>query len=246
MNVRGAFVWSGLTSTPTGSVDLTRAQVGALVDDLDSWPAPGQLRLSGFSYNRLGDNAEGNPHRRLEWIRRQPGYNPGPYRQLATVYRSAGHEREARIILIALQHDLRTRGHLAWYARAWNVFMGVTIGHGYRTVRAALVLPILYAVSVLLVSVAALHNDMLPIHASPGQAVTSATCTSRYPCLSRWIYPVDAVIPIFNLHQAEYWEPDAHTNWGHATRDWLYVATILGWAATTLLVVAFTGLARND
>jgi hypothetical protein len=47
---------------------------------------------------------------------------------------------------------------------------------------------------------------------------------------------------VVNLHQADYRQLEAHKEEGHLARDWLYVATALGWAATTLLVAAFTGL----
>jgi hypothetical protein len=40
------------------------------------------------------------------------GYRPQPYQQLAAVRRAAGHDADARDILIAQQQDLRERGEL--------------------------------------------------------------------------------------------------------------------------------------
>jgi hypothetical protein len=246
ITVHNSFIWARLAAAPKGIVDLTNAHVGQLEDDTASWPASGKLRIVGFSYDRLSDEAESDPQVRLRWIQLQPGYSPQPYRQLADVYRNAGKESCARTILIAKQQDLRTRGKLPRYSSIWNAFMGATIGHGYRTLRAALLLPALYVISVLLIGYAGRHSDMLAVHSTSRHIVSSASCTSHYPCLSVLAYPVDYVIPILNLHQAEYWQPNAHTFWGHVARDWLFFATALGWVATTLLVSAVTGLARND
>jgi hypothetical protein len=182
MAVHDVFIWARLVTAPNGTVDLTNAHVGLMEDDQASWPAKGKLSIVGFSYDRLSDKAENDPHKRLEWIRRQRRYSPQPYLQLADVYRSAGQESCARTILIAKQRDLRTRGKLPPYSRAWNAFLGLAIGHGYRTWRAALVLPVLYLISVLLICAAAGRSDMLPVQAKSAHAVSSATCTSSYPC----------------------------------------------------------------
>jgi hypothetical protein len=246
VNVTGAFVWAGLASEPQGRLDLTRAHVGELCDDRASWPGAGDLRINGFTYDHLTSEGKCDAHDRLEWIRRQPGFSPQPYQQLAAMYRQAGQETEARRVLVAQQRDLRKRGQLPPYARAWNAFLGATIGHGYRAWRAALMLPVLYLISVGLVNVTADHNQFTAVRAPIGQTITAAHCRSGYPCLSVWSYPVDSIVPIINFHQGDYWQPDAHRSWGRSTRDWLFIATVLGWAATTLLVVAFTGLARKE
>jgi hypothetical protein len=75
---------------------------------------------------------------------------------------------------------------------------------------------------------------------------TVTQCTNQYPCLSPWSYPIDSVIPVINLHQTEYWQLNAAQTIGRFTRDWLYGTAILGWATTTLLIVAVTGLVRRD
>jgi hypothetical protein len=76
---------------------------------------------------------------------------------------------------------------------------------------------------------------------------TATQCTSNYPCFYPFGYTIDTVIPIINVHQADYWSPDAH-----APAGWLWVvgawgATAAGWAQATLLVAGYTGLcARTD
>ena len=51
---------------------------------------------------------------RMRWIRRSPGYSPQPYEQLASWYRKAGHDDDARRVLLAKQrHRRRTLGPAA-------------------------------------------------------------------------------------------------------------------------------------
>ncbi|HEV7974543.1 hypothetical protein [Amycolatopsis sp.] len=61
------------------------------------------------------------------------GYRAQPYQQLAKVHRAAGHERDARRILIAQQRDLRRRGDIGGpFRRLVHRLSGVLIGYGYR------------------------------------------------------------------------------------------------------------------
>jgi hypothetical protein len=92
------------------------------------------------------------------------------------------------------------------------------------------------------------QHVMVPVGDIAGlRPVPSATqCTSNYPCFYPVGYTVDTVIPLINVHQAEYWGPDGHAAWG-----WLWVgsawgATGLGWALATLLVAGYTGLVRQE
>jgi len=55
----------------------------------------------------------------------------------------------------------------------------------------------------------------------------------------------DTVVPIINLHQADYWRPDAATGWGHFCTWMSWVGTILGWLLVTLAAAGYTGLARH-
>ena len=70
-------------------------------------------------------------------------------------------------------------------------------------------------------------------------------------------YSVDVFIPFINLHQREYWLPNANrgpelepglawarVRWGALLRVYLWFQIVAGWILTTLLVVGVTGLAR--
>jgi hypothetical protein len=243
----------------SGQVNLENAYVGELEDNWTStgdqaqggWPFAGGLRLSGLTYGGLAD---ASVEQRLKWIRSQyQGDKPAsfaaqPYEQLAAMYRQAGQEGEARTVAIARRQDLRKYGKLNWYRKFGNWFLDKTIRYGYQTWRAAVGLAVVF-VAFLALSLVGQHQhvivpvgDTKDLHPVP----TATQCTHKYPCFYPFGYTVDTVIPIINVHQAEYWGPD-----GHASAGWVWVvsawgATAVGWALATLLVAGYTGLVRQD
>ena len=69
--IDGALYWVDITLGPHTMLDLSDARAGALWDDAASWPAAGNLDLTGFVY---GDFSGGpaDADARLEWLHRQP------------------------------------------------------------------------------------------------------------------------------------------------------------------------------
>ena len=65
--VKEAFFWRHIKGL-WGKVDLTNTTVGLFVDDPDSWPNRGDLRLAGFSYEALGSNTNPSYYDRLDWL----------------------------------------------------------------------------------------------------------------------------------------------------------------------------------
>jgi hypothetical protein len=70
-------------------------------------------------------------------------------------------------------------------------------------------------------------------------------CKGNYPCFNPFGYAFDTVVPIINLHQADYWRPDASTFWGDVCRWVSWAGTVLGWLLVTLAAAGYTGLARR-
>jgi len=171
-----------------------------------------------------------------------------PYEELAAMYRERGQDSEAREVAIARRSDLRTYGSLSWYRWFGNWFLDQTIKYGYQTWRAGIGLAIVF-VAFLVLSIIGQHRHVIvPVGSTTGlkPVPTATTCTSDYPCFYPFGYTVDTVIPIINVHQADYWGPDAN-----ASAGWLWVvgawgATAAGWALATLLVAGYTGLVRQD
>jgi hypothetical protein len=248
----------------SGQVNLEDAHVGELEDNWPQageqageqaahgyWPLGGRLRLSGFTYDSLG---KAEVKQRLGWIQSQyqgdkrADFAAQPYEQLADMYRRAGQECEAREVAIARRRDLRTYGNLRPYRKFGNWFLDITIRYGYQTWRAAVLLAVVF-VAFLVLSIVGQHQHVIvPTGDTTGlQSMPTATqCTSNYPCFYPFGYTVDTVIPIINVHQADYWRPN-----GHAPSGWLWVvgawgATAAGWALATLLIAGYTGLVRQS
>jgi hypothetical protein len=245
----------------SGRVNLEGATVGEL-DDWSRrrangyWPTGGLLNLDGFTYGRFRDQ-QATVEQRLAWIRSQYQLPTGsgsaafatqPYEQLAAVYRQAGQDAEARKVAIARRADLRKYGKLNRYRRFGNWFLDWSIKYGYQTWRAAMGLATLFVVFLALSILAQHQHVIVPIGGIDGlHPVPSVTqCMSNYPCFYPVGYTVDTVIPIINVHQADYWGPDGHAPWGWGWVALSGVATGLGWALATLLVAGYTGLVRRD
>ena len=194
--------------------------------------------------------SEGQERRGARRARRQRpyGFAPQPYEQLAKLYQQAGQDREARTVALARRRDLRLYGKLTRYRRTVNWLLDKTIQYGYQTWRAIVGVAVLYA-AVLALFWYAQHRAglIIPVQSIQGlhPKPTAASCTKNYPCFSPVGYAIDTVIPIVNVHQADYWGPNASAQFG-----WFFVyaswaGIVLGWALATLTVAGYTNLVRN-
>lgn len=131
---------------------------------------------------------------RLPWFRRNFGYVPQPYEQLADWYPKIGQTRDARRVLLEKQrHRRRTlhpvgRGHL----------LDATVGYGYRPWLAGMWL---IALPLLGTLVFGTHDPTLvkPSEGGPFQT---------------FVYTLDLLIPIGGLGQRTGWYwTDSGTQW---------------------------------
>jgi len=265
--LRGATIGGELRWEPAtpahGEVNLEGTRAHYLTDmwaaarPLGFWPA-GKLRLAGFTYDGFGDPAQATLKQRLDWIRsqyeNQPSINTAapfttqPYRQLSNVYRQAGQEDEARAVEIAMRRDTRKYGNLTFQRKALNWILDTTIRYGFKTGRALTGILVLYVV-VLLAFLAAQHQGSL-IAASnvnnPALHPTAMQCVTGYPCFYPAGLAFDTVVPIINIHQADFWQVNGHHPYGWAWVLGSWIATALGWFLATLLAVGYSGLARQQ
>ena len=210
-----------LARPPAGTVDLRGAQVSYLHDNEHSWPQ--SVELDGFVYGSIrvavaGERREavGRPDsvaHRLRWIRRSPGYSPQPYEQLASWYRKAGHDDEARRVLLAKQrHRRRT---LRPAARAWGQLLDATVGYGYRPWLAGVWLLVLTLLGTVTFGA---HN---PTRVQAGGG----------PQFQPLVYTLDLLIPIGGLGQRTSWY------WTSGGLQWLaYLLIAFGWVLTTAVI----------
>ena len=238
-----------------GSLWLRNAHVGALVDSKASWPDAGRLHIENLVYDGFGDGAPTKAPERIEWLRLQDPFREQPYEHLKRFYRARGQDTDARAVGIARERDRRRRGDPGPLGWLWSMLLAGTIRYGYMPGLALAWLLAIYLVGLAIFSWAGDSGAFLAVRARPTGSTTtqqappsSAHClaSDAYPCFNAAAYGVDVVIPLLNLRQAEYWQPDPRKSAGNVARYYGWIATPLGWLFATLTVAAFTGLIRKD
>ncbi|GGX00046.1 oxidoreductase [Streptomyces malachitofuscus] len=208
-----------LARPPSGTVDLTGAQVSHLLDNDRSWPDV--VELDGFVYGSVKRDEAGGQRdsvaHRMAWIRRSPGYSPQPYEQLASWYRTAGHDDDARRVLLARQRHRRQTLHPA--ARMWGHLLDVTVGYGYRPWLAGV-----WLFALTLLGTLAFATDS-PNPVKRGEAAPFHSL----------VYTLDLLIPIAGLGQRTAW------HWSNGSLQWLaHLLVAFGWLLTTALIAGVT------
>ena len=229
-----------------------------------------RLRLDGLTYSGFAGANQPDVKQRLQWIRSQ--YRPRlrepwedttayrgqandrgsdfaaqPYQQLVRAYQQVGKDVEARTAAIALRRDRRKRGHLTWYRKVFDWLLDFFIGYGYQTWRAVAALAGLFGIVLILMLVAEQNNafeaaqNATLLHPAP----SATRCEDSYPCFSPLGYTIDTVIPLINVHQVDYWAPNADSSWGLACVYATYAGTALGWLFATLALAGATGIVRR-
>jgi len=211
---------------PEGEVDLTNAQVGFFLDEEATWPT--SLAVRGFIYDALYERTPISVTARLRWLDRDPaGYAPQPYEQLVAVYRRAGRDEDARKVAIARQRA--RRGVLKLPGKVWNSLLRWTVGYGYRTWQAGGWLLRLLVVGAAIFA-----------WAYPGDMALAKKQGDPLPAFQPWVYSLDVLLPVVNLHQEEFWIPQGVARW------WAWFSILAGWLLTTMVIAALTGLLKKD
>jgi hypothetical protein len=245
-----SLIWQKVTLENEASVEIS-GTVGALTDDAQSWPAPGKLKLDGFTYGLLQGGSL-NADSRLQWLYLQPYFRLQPYRQLAKVLRANGDDEGAnRVLVVAEDRRYAAGGRL----KAWlGTFLNVTVGYGHRPLRTigwSLVVVVIGWAIVWVAKKAAVMRQTWPENTPLREEL-------RYQSLHPLLYSLDVFLPFVNLHQEHYWWPDADASgdWvllnhrfvvrGSIVQYYLWLQIISGWLLSAILVAGVTGLLRND
>lgn len=191
---------------PVGVVDLSHTRVGVLRDDPGTWPRA--LLLEGFLYDSVHPVLPAE--RRLPWLDREPtGFAPQPYEQLAVNYQQHGRDADARTVLLAKQR--RVRRTLAWPARAWSILQDVTVGYGYRPLRAVGLLAAFFAIGTV-------------VFATWPPAPTGE---GKPPDFQPAVYTLDLRLPVVDFGQERAFSP-------HGGMQWIVVVLVsAGWLLAT-------------
>ena len=242
--------------------------VRKLVDDAECWPKAGMLFLDGFQYEEI---AYGSPmvwKDRQEWLKRQKEFVPGPYEQLAKVYRARGDAHAARKVLIA-KHKRQIRSverspvrlgpvrmSGVWRGRLSPVLFlrrlfGMLVGYGHAPWRAAWFLAGLVLFAWGTFRFAANENRMVPVEqphdatafteATKGKGVRADECVYEveYPCFHEFWYAVDVTVPLVDVRQQSYWAPTGGYRWA------MWLVIVLGWLLVSAVAVGLTLLFRG-
>jgi hypothetical protein len=245
-----------LAGASKGSISLAYARTNFLNDDVENWPKAGHLWLDGFVYNAIASPATTDAKERLDWLNRQPTgrFRPQPYEQLVLVLRRMGHERDAKKIAIAKQRALRRSGELGPGAFTWNLILGASVGHGYRSWLAILWMLLLISIGTA-VFCEAQHMGVV---ASADENTYPAVTFNKLGTLDREVgqpdfqpllYSIDVLLPFVDLHQKSSWwlSPRKPLDWAYIGCESYFLGhLILAWLLTGLLVAAPTGIVKKD
>jgi len=139
--VQGVFFLQ-MGATVKGKLALTASAIGAIHDEQDCWPAPGNLSINRCRYGAI-IHGPVDARSRLDWLSRQipqgwPEFLPQPYEHLAGVLREMGHQDDARAVLVEkerlqrLARRQRTKSQLvrfSYFLSDWILAVTVRYGH---------------------------------------------------------------------------------------------------------------------
>jgi hypothetical protein len=201
-----------------------------------------RIELAGFVYT-------GHKEDWKQWlhviVQHTEQYCPQPYQQLAAVQRAAGHDSDAREILIAQQQDLHERGSIGgWVPRTVHFLWGALGGYGYRTSRLAL------ALLVALTAAGGLGVFAGHIPTSPGRYVamhTPQTATPNTTCslIEQIGIGIERSLPLATTGIQSRCDFDTASRRGQAVTVASWVLQALVWALATLVVAGYSGLIRK-
>jgi hypothetical protein len=197
------------------------------------------IDVDGLTYRGLPRPA--SPERWLTLLREQtPGYAAQPYQHLAAAYRAAGHDRDARTVLIAQRRDQIRRAGLAGSERAWGRFTGFTLGYGYQPWRALLLLLVTLAAAVILSVVGGHHGGLAQKQATASSAAPAAACST----IDRIGVGLDLGTPLIKTGARDRCQPTG-TPTGQVLTVAGWVLQLLAWTFATLFIAGFTSAVRK-
>jgi hypothetical protein len=203
------------------------------------------LDVNDFSYGTL---AGVDWRQWLHLIRRHTKeYHPSPYQQLAAVERAAGHDGNARNILITQQQDLRHRAPTAlggWLTRRFHWLWGALAGYGYRARRTALALLIALAAAGL-VSLWAGHVTTSPGRHAAEHTIASGTPRTQCSTVELIGLGLDRGLPLGPTGLRTRCDLDTGTAAGQTFTVLLWVVQAAVWGLATLALAGYTGLIRK-
>jgi len=272
VNFVGAYVgryfqWYGIQSPENSILDLRFARVGTLLNEQASRLTAGKLRVDGFVYDQIDDDASPNAEAQLSWLDRQPRnrFLSQPYEQLAAVLGKMGLEEDERKVMIAKNKN--KAAHLHWRpAWLWYGLLGKLIGYGYRPWRAFIISLILIGIGWLVFQLGYHSNLFIPTGDKAYVVEKDGTrrlkngmpqISEDYPKFNAFVYSMESFVPLVKMGISDRWTPNAHRGTslrlgiatlprtGSLLRYYLWFHMITGWVLSALWVGGITGLVKT-
>jgi hypothetical protein len=167
-----------------------------------------------------------------------PAYAAQPYQHLAAAHRAAGHDRDARAVLIAQRRDQLRRATPHAGERAWGLLTGITLGYGYQPWRALVGLLASVCLAVLLAVVLGSHGGLGQVGAEgrPG----AARCTA----IDHIGVGLDFGLPLIKTGSRTNCDTTPSTT-GQALTVTSWTLQTCSWAFATLFIAGFTSAVRK-
>lgn len=270
--INGGLSWKDIKQG-AGIVNLQYSRATILDDDLSSWKHF-EVALHGFSYDYF--HAFGNSESRIEWLRKitdKMGFSPLPYEQASKVLFKMGRDIDARKILYTKQRlwtENLTSGCENRVRKIWDAFSG----YGYLLGRTTKWIICTILLGAIFFWIAAFNGKIVPHQPvvlsgsnyqmyidnglNPIDAAKEAV--PDYPGFNALLYSADVFIPVFSLHQENFWAPhpgnhdflqfkwlvqqDKDFDWWWLLFIWYWIEIVAGWILTSLLILSLTGLLR--
>lgn len=262
-----------------GIVSLAGAEAARLSDEPTGPGASYPIRLDGFRYHDFSRHADISVQARLAWLARRPEgmrFTTQPYVHLANVLTRIGHHEEARTVLMHKERLLHaenrrrlmaSRGQGLGWAGAWakDALLRLTIGYGYRPLRALVMAAVMILALGWFFDRCWRAGDMVPNSApvltsapwieatrshpeNPGASWSSPGQAGQdWESFHAYAYAADLFIPLVSLGQEAGWSPStSRSPWGRAGWWLRWVAEAVGWVVTALGAGAITGVIRRE
>ncbi|MEU4739028.1 hypothetical protein AB0G02_01010 [Actinosynnema sp. NPDC023658] len=205
---------------PVGRVVLTRVSAATVMDGPGLWAATGGVAVEDFTFRSIASTPHVDVRTRLRWLREvQPDFAPGPYEQLAAVYRDGGEEELAQLVQLEKQH--RRYSELGVAGRVWGFLQRWTVGYGYRPWLAIAWLTAFWLVG----SGWFLGHEMPKLN------------DDESPSWNAWLLSMDLLIPIVDLGQDGKWRFSGASQWISSALiaiGWILASTAAAGAARVL------------
>lgn len=219
---------------PRARIVLRQAQCELLADNAELWSAADGVIAEDFSYEAFSEPIQpaddARVRERLHWLRSTGrNYAPGPYDQLARVFRQNGTEQHAAMVLMEKESRryqsiaASARPMFRWPVRLWSFLQRVTVSYGYRPARALLWLVVLSVLGTTWFS----FNRLSPIN------------QDDEPVWNPFLYTVDHMVPVVNLGHEGTWR-------AMGASQWITVLLIAaGWILATTVAAGITRTLRR-